>query len=178
MKEGVPEKTSIEVLHYLETVESTCELCQRLSHTPHRFRVSRPEKDVVFNRTVCMEIVFLDLKSVLHVVDQDTKLSAVAFFRSQTTEETWETFMRIWVSVHIGFPDTIATDQGTQFQSQRWKTLLLTAGIKHKTSGVQSQNALGVSERYHWFLPKFIERSIMRSQVLVLKTHSCLISRL
>ena len=99
-----------------------------------------------------MDIMFLEGKSVLHVVDRDTKFSAAVFLRSETTEETWETFMRIRISVYIGFPDTIDTDQGTQFQSQRWRTLLLMAGIKHKSSGVQSHNALGVGERYHSFL--------------------------
>ena len=152
MKRGVPERISPEVLRDFEKIENTCELCQRLSHAPHRFRVSLPEKDVVFNHTVCMDIMFLDGKSVLHVVDRDTKFSAAALLRSETIEETWETFMRIWVSVYIGFPDTIATDQGTQFQSQRWRTLLLMAGIKQKSSGVQSHNALGVGETYHSFL--------------------------
>ena len=149
MKRGVPGKTSPRVLHDLEEIESTCDLCQRLSHAPHRFRVSLPDKDVVFNRTVCMDIMFLEGKPVLHIVDRDTKFSAAAFLKSETTDETWETLMRIWVSVYIGFPETIATDQGTQFQSERWKSLLLMAGIKHQSSGVQSQNALGVGERYH-----------------------------
>ena len=110
MKRGVPERTSPEVLRDLEKIENTCELCQRLSHAPHRFRVSLPEKYVVFNRIVCMDIMFLEGKPILHVLDKDTKFSAAAFLRSETTEETWETLMRIWVSVYIGSPDTITTD--------------------------------------------------------------------
>lgn len=49
---------------------------------------------------------------------------------SETTDQTWEKFMRIWVSVNIGFSDTIATDQGTQFHSQRWRKILVMAKIK------------------------------------------------
>ena len=151
-KRGVPGKTSFKVLHDLEKIESTCDLCQRFSHAPHRFRVSLPDKDVVFNRTVCMDIMFLEGNPVLHIVEKDTKFSAAAFLKGETTDETWGTFMRIWVSVSIGFPETIATDQGTRFQSQRCKSLLLVAGIKHQSSGVQSHNALSVGERYHSFL--------------------------
>ena len=51
-KRGVPEKTPRGFLRGLEEIQSTCDLCQRVSHAPHRFIVSLPEKDVVFNRTV------------------------------------------------------------------------------------------------------------------------------
>ena len=142
--EGVAERASPEVLRDLEKIENTCDLSQRLSHAPNRFRVSLPGKDVVSNRTVRMDTMFLERKSVLHVVDKDKKFSAAAFLRSETTEETWETFMRIWVSVYIGFPDTIATDQGTQFQSQRRRTLLLMAGIQNNFSGVQNALMLAI----------------------------------
>lgn len=71
--------------------------------------------------------------------------------------------MRIWVSVCIGFLDVIATDQGAQFQSLRWRTLLVMAGIKHKSSGVQSHNALGVCERYHSFL-SHIHRNVRQAK--------------
>ena len=153
MKRGVPDKTLPEVLRDLGRIERTCDLCQRLSPAPHHsFRVSLPNEDVVFNRTVCMDIMFLEGKLVLHVVDKDTKFSTAAFLRSGTADETWDRLMRIWVSVYIGFPDTIASDQGTQFQSQRWRSLLLMAGIKHKSSGVQSHNAIGAGEIYHSFL--------------------------
>lgn len=110
MTGGVLEETSKEVLHYLENTESISEFYQRVSHGPHRFRASRPEKDGVFNHIACTKVMILQRKSVLHVVDKDTKLSAAAFLRSWTTEDTWETFMRIWGSVHFGFLDTIATD--------------------------------------------------------------------
>lgn len=152
MKKAEPEKTLPQVLHDLEKIDATCDLCQKLGQAPHRFRVSLPEGEVVFNRTVCMDIMFLDSKPVLHIVDKDTKFSAAAFLRNETTDEAWNVYMRSWVLAYIGFSDIIATDQGPQFKSSRWKSLLLTAGIKHKPSGVQSHNAIGVGERYHSFL--------------------------
>ena len=60
IKRGVLGRTSAEVLRDLEKIESTCALCQRLIHAPHRFRVSLPERDIVLNRTVCMDIIFLE----------------------------------------------------------------------------------------------------------------------
>ena len=96
--------------------------------------------------------MYLENALVLHVVDEDTTFSAAAFLGKETADATWNTFMNIWVCVYIGFPDAMATDQGPQFKSKRWKALLLLAGIKHFQSGVQSHNYLGVRERYHAFL--------------------------
>ncbi|CDF36525.1 unnamed protein product [Chondrus crispus] len=152
MSRAEPDKTSPEVLRTLKRISSTCDLCQRRSRAPHRFRVSLPDADVVFNRTLCLDLMYLDNTPVLHVVDKETKFSAAAFLGKETAEATWNTFMNIWVCVYIGFPDATATDQQPQFKLERWKTLLLLAGIKHFQSGVQSYNALGVGERYHAFL--------------------------
>ncbi|CDF36767.1 unnamed protein product [Chondrus crispus] len=152
MSRAEPDKTSPEVLRTLKRISSTCDLFQRRSRAPHRFRASLPDADVVFNRTLCLDLMYLENTPVLHVVDKDTKFSAAAFLGKETADATWNTFMNIWVCVYIGFPDAMATDQGPQFKSQRWKTLLLLAGIKHFQSGVQSHNALGVGERYHAFL--------------------------
>ena len=151
MSHAEPDKTSLEVLRTLKRISSTCDLCQRRSRAPHRFRVSLPDADVVFNRILCLDLMYLETP-VLHVVDKDTKFSAAAFLRKETADATWNTFMNIWVCVYIGFFDAMATDQGPQFKSQLWKTLLLLAGIQHFQSGVQSHNALGVGERYHAFL--------------------------
>ena len=152
MSRTEPDKTSPEVLRTLKRISSTCDLCQRRTRAPHRFRVSLPDADVVFNRTLCLDLMYLENKPVLHVVDKDTEFSAAAFLGKETADATWNTFMNILVCVYIGFPDAMATDQGPQFKSQRWKTLLLLAGIKHFQSGAQSHNALGVGERYHAFL--------------------------
>ena len=46
-----------------------------------------------------MDIMLLEGNLVLHVVDKDTKFSAAAFLRSETTDETWDTLMRKWIPV-------------------------------------------------------------------------------
>lgn len=87
--------------------------------------------------------------TLVYIVDKDTKSSAAANLVKESADETWNTFMCIWVCVYLGFPDVIATDQGPHLRSQRWKRLLFLAKTKLKHSGVQSHNDLGVGERYH-----------------------------
>lgn len=99
-----------------------------------------------------MDLMYLNSAAVLHIFDKDIKLSAAEFLINETTEETWKTFKRIWISVFICFPDVVSSEEGLRFKSQQWKMLLLLAGIKHNPSGVQSHNAIGVGEPYHTFL--------------------------
>ena len=152
MKRADPETTSPTVLSDLERIAATCDICQRAAQKPHRFRVSLPEGDIVFNRTVCLDLMFLDSKTVLHIVDKDTKFSAAAFLGRETAEAVWEVYMRIWTNKYIGFSDVMSADQGPQFRSIAWKNFFNMAGMKLELSGVESHNALGVGERYHSFL--------------------------
>lgn len=57
----------------LENIFNTCDVCQRNSTEPHRFRGSILAEYCVFNRNVSMDIMKLDASPVLHVVDRSTK---------------------------------------------------------------------------------------------------------
>lgn len=74
--------------------------------------------------------MYLDNAAVLHVVDKDKNFSATFFLSKETADENWNSFMRIWVCLYIGFPDIMAIDQGPQFKSNGWGSLLNLAGIK------------------------------------------------
>lgn len=146
-------------LKQLQEVSSTCDLCQRLSKEPSRFRVALPPEDIIFNRTVLLDIMYLDGKPLLHVVDKDTLFSAAAFLSSgESTEDVWRAYVRCWVTPYIGYSDFMHTDQGPQLASEEWKALQQSVGIKRLESGVESHNSLGVGERYHAFLRRIYWR--------------------
>lgn len=136
IKRAEPTTTNTGMYDILEKVKGTCDTCQRNAAEPHRFRVSLPNEDCVFNRVVSMDIMFLDSKSVLHVVDRDTKFGAASFLLGQSASQVWQTFLNIWVSVYVGFPESVAIDQGPQFQIHEFSSLLQSAGIITKPSGV------------------------------------------
>ena len=99
MKRADPETTSPTVLSDSERIAETCDICQRDAKKPHRFRLSLPEGDIVFNRTICLDLMFLDSKTVRHIVDKDTKFTAAAASGRETadtaSEAVWELYMRI-----------------------------------------------------------------------------------
>lgn len=96
---------------------------QREADGPHRFRVSLPYEECVINRIVSMDLMKLYGKSVLHVVDRDTKFAAACFLAGESSSSVWEAFLSVWVSPYVGYPDCISADQGPQFQRDEWKKL-------------------------------------------------------
>lgn len=138
----------------LEKLAYECDIFQRNMASSNRFRVSLPLGDIVFNRLVCMDLMNLSGKIVLHMIDRDTKFSVAEFMRNGSAEETWNMYMRSWVTAFVGYSDEIHGDQGPQFRSKEFKSYAKMADVKLTLSGVESHNSLGVRERYHDYLRK------------------------
>lgn len=146
-------------LEQLRIVSRDCDVCQRLSKALESFRVALPSEVIFFNRTFMLDLMWLDGSPALHVVYKDTLLSAACFLsKGETAKDVWDAYIRIWVTPYVGYSDTIHTDQGPQFVSTEWRSLLQLASIKRVESGVESHNALGAGERYHAFLRQIYRR--------------------
>ncbi len=48
-----------------------------------------------------------------------------------------------------GYPNKIRADQGSAFTSPKWQKLTEATGIILQMSGVESDNSIGIGERYH-----------------------------
>jgi len=154
---GDPHATA-ETRTQLAALTQACQVCQRLAEAPSRFRVALPHDDIVFNRIVLLDIMYLDGKPVLHVVDKDTLFSAAAFLSGESVEAVWWTYARIWAHAYAGHPEQMHTDQGPQFVAAGWRALAHAAGIHQRESGVESHNSLGAGERYHAVLRQIYRR--------------------
>lgn len=152
LRRANPEECSSQTLAELEDVEEECDICQRLSKAPSRFRVSMPHDSITFNRLLFCDLMFLEGKPVLHCVEKDTKFNVAAFLTGESVDDVWRTYQMIWSLKYVGHPDTLHADQGPQFHSRRFKGLIHLSGISLKLSGVESHNALGEGERYHSYL--------------------------
>ena len=104
---------------------------------------------VVFNDTLAIDLLWLDGKAALHVVDLHTHFSAAGFLQRQTVDDVWTTLLTIWACMYPGLPHVIKADQGSVFTSQRWHDILSLSGIKLELSPIESHNSLTVGERYH-----------------------------
>jgi len=142
----------------LAEVTATCEVCQRLARAPTRFRVALPTQDIIFNQTVLLDLMYLDGKPVLHVIDKDTLFSAATFLQGETVEKVWWAYTWSWVYAYAGHPEAMHTDQGPQFVAAGWRALLHAAGTRHIESEVESHNSLSAGERYHAVLRDIYRR--------------------
>eukprot|EP00171_Calliarthron_tuberculosum_P000237 IDg237t1 len=69
LKRANPAESFPDVLRELEEISKQCDPCQRIQHAPKRFRVSFGAEDVRFNERLFIDIMYLDGKPVLHIID-------------------------------------------------------------------------------------------------------------
>ena len=72
VKRAHPTKATAQTRRLLEEISKSCSTCTEFSTRGLRFKVSMPEEDLSFNQTLAMDLMYLDNKPVLHVVDVAT----------------------------------------------------------------------------------------------------------
>lgn len=130
----------------------TATSAQSHAGAPGRLCVALPPGDMVFNRTVLIDLIYWDGRSLLYAVEKDSLYSATSFCRGQSHEDLWQRFLTLWVHAYASHPQVMHTDQAPPFQSAAWEALTDSASTELVHSGIESHNALGVGERYHSFL--------------------------
>jgi len=78
----------------LKELSKAFQVRQRLAPASSRFRVSLPQ-DIVLNRTVSLDIMYLTGPPLLQVIDMDTMMSAASFLQAETVEAVWGVYTRI-----------------------------------------------------------------------------------
>ena len=149
LKRASPDKVDKDTLSMLEKIQARCKECQYLAPKPFVVKVSVPHDGIVFNSEVVIDIMWIQGKHVLHVVDRATHFQAARFIPDDSTETIWRTFMQMWVLVYLGPPDNLRHDQGTQFVSPKLQAMAAEAGISCRPVGIEGAHAMGVGERYH-----------------------------
>ena len=178
MKRAEDPEATVNTRELLEEVTAECDTCQRLSRQPGRFRVALPADDIVFNRLVCLDLMFIDGNPILHVVCKDTRFSAAVFLESESAQSVWRAYLSCWTTRYVGYSTEIHADRGPCFNSDEWSSYLQATGIKRKDSGIESHNSLGSGETYHDFLRKVYNRvrsehrAIPKEDTLALAVHA------
>lgn len=151
LRRADPVGTSGETKRILEDIGKSCHACQTYATGPITFQVRFPDK-VVFNNEILIDVMYLDNKPVLHIVDAGTNFMSARFLPALDTETVWNTLLYSWILMYTGFPSTIRTDQGSTFTSSEWKQRCKEASVTLKYTGTESHNSLGAGETYHAML--------------------------
>jgi hypothetical protein len=140
----------------IERITRYCHQCQMHEKSPGRFKFSL-KKDFSFNAEVSVDIVQIDGRNVVHVVDTATGFQAARFVSKITAKEVWEAIRLCWIDVYQGPPDQIVHDAGKQFASAEFRQEAKAIGTLVKEVPVEAHQSVGKIERYHATLRRSYE---------------------
>ena len=101
----------------IDSVSKACTKCQEFSARPFRFRASIPDDEIVYNHELALDLLWLDKKPVLHVVDTHTSFQNAVFIQDKTPEGLWRSFTECWSTVYLGLPNVLRIDQEASFNT-------------------------------------------------------------
>jgi hypothetical protein len=115
---------------------------------PGRFKFTLKD-DREFNWCIVIDVMYLDSKPVLYVVDEATAFQAAKFLKDMSAKTTWDTLRICWIDVYQGPPNTIVSDAGKNFASEKFRQHAAIMNIDVKEVPVEAHNSIGKVERYH-----------------------------
>lgn len=119
-KRAKPDQADALAKRIIEEIVKNRDTCQALSAPPQRFTVSLSPSEIVFNREIALDLIWIESKAALHVVDLKTHSSSAAFINHHTVESVLDTFISCWASLYVGYSEKMRVDQGSAFTSVRW----------------------------------------------------------
>ena len=135
-------------LEAIEHLTRYCRYCQKHGKSPGRFRFTLRD-DVSFNYNIVVDVLYIENRPTLHIVDEATRFQAGRFLKDISAKHTWETLRTCWIDTYLGPPDLITHDAGKNFASKEFKQYAGNMSISVKPIPVEAHNSIGMVERYH-----------------------------
>ena len=132
----------------LKQLTKICHQCQKHGKAPIRFRFTLRD-DVEFNSCVTGDIMYINGKPLLHVVDEATRYQAGRWLKDMSAKNLWEKFQECWINTYLGPPDWFIHDAGTNFMAKEFRQNAISQGTMLKDVPVEAHNSIGIIERYH-----------------------------
>ncbi|KAI1005361.1 hypothetical protein K3495_g2858 [Podosphaera aphanis] len=96
-----------------------------------------------------VDIFFIDVRPVLHIVDEATRFQAAKFLKGQSTNDIWNAIRQSWIDVYVGQSDLIVHDTGKNFTSKEMQQFAQSIGTGTKCAPVEFHHNIDLFERYH-----------------------------
>ncbi|KAE8549770.1 hypothetical protein EYB25_008294 [Talaromyces marneffei] len=155
----------------LKHIRKFCHHCQIYGQSPGRFRFTVRD-DVSFNHSIIVDIMYINGKPVLHVVDEATRFNAARWLENISAKATWTALRIMWIDTYLGPPDFIVTDAGKNFTSKEFSRDASSMDIIVTTVPVEAHWSIGAVERYHAVLRRSYE--IMKEELPDISTEAAL----
>ena len=129
------------------SVSENCNTCKLYKKPPPRPVVSLPMA-TQFQEVVALDLKQLNGKTILHLVDLCTRLSAGCIVPNKEKETIVRSIFRIWIAVY-GSPKKLLNDNGGEFANSDFIDMCEQLNIIPLTTAAESPWANGVVERHN-----------------------------
>ena len=141
----------------IERLTKFCSYCQKYGKSPGRFKFRLADETIDFNHSIYVDIMYLDSKPVLHVIDEATRFAAARFLKDISAKHTWETLRLCWIDTYLGPPDFVVHDAGKNFTAREFRQYAISMAITTKCVPVEAHWSIGLVERAHATLRRAYE---------------------
>lgn len=102
-----------------------------------------------FNFKIIINVMYIDSKPVIHIVDTATAFQAAWFLKDMSAKTTWKALKLCWIDTYFKLPDYIVHDASKNFISTEFKQNAKSLVIEIKKVPVEAHNSVGKVEQYH-----------------------------
>ena len=80
IRKARPQEATEATTRILKEISKSCNTCQRLGLQPSRFKTALPTlQEVKFGEEISMDLMFIEGRAILHIVDTATRFSSAIF---------------------------------------------------------------------------------------------------
>lgn len=105
-----PEEATPETMKALQDICKRFDPCQRIQHTPIRFRVTIDAEHLRFYECILLYIMYINGDPVLHIVDEAKRFGAARLLQSVSTEAVLTSLLECCAAVYTGLQHRKRTD--------------------------------------------------------------------
>lgn len=130
VKQARPGEAGGDLRTTIKSITYACETCRNLTKRPSRIRESMHPDRVVFNLELSMDLMWLNVKPILRIVDRHTQFKNGVPFRTKRAEDVWYAFVEGLASIYLGDPNILRMDQEATFTSEFFRDTAGAHGIE------------------------------------------------
>jgi hypothetical protein len=149
LERAQPDEMDVSVRRVLQEIVALCQTCLEHSSPRRHFKLTLGMDEAHINRIVALDVMSLESRNVLHIADEATHFQAAAFLQSNTAEEVWRVFVRLWIRTYLGPPDFIRADQGNNLTAEWFVSSTIAEVIEVLEASTECPTTMSHVERYH-----------------------------
>lgn len=77
----------------VEDILRECDICIQHAAKPRRFQVMIRKDDLHFNHIVAIDVMYINSRPILHLVDEATPFNSAQFLKNMTSQHVWKSIL-------------------------------------------------------------------------------------